>query len=341
MRATPPRRQANLKMIAERTGVSLMTVSRTLRGGGPVAPATAEKIRKVAEELRYRPNRLVEGLRTGRTGLVAAVLPSSLGYYEHALRSIESSLDRIGSSVILNLVARDFGPEAMREESDRLHRCIALRVDGIILRPVNDDANAIYFKEVVERGVPLVVIDRKLPDFQCDFVGNDDRAGGGAAAAQLLSRGCRNLAVLHAGSKISTSRERREGFLSAARESGAHATELDCGSFLPPPGILLDFFGSPSSQGIDGVFAVGDHLARAAIHALRASGRSCPGDTKVVGFGNLTHIDPGAPRLATFDQHPGQVGSEAVKLLTERLEHPGKPPRSIYLPAEFVPGDTL
>lgn len=336
-----PKRQASLKMIAERTGVSMMTVSRTLRGGGPVAPATAEKIRKVAEELRYHPNRLVEGLRTGRTGLVAAVLPASLGYYEQALRAIEFSLDLQGSSVILNLISRDFGPEAMKEEIDRLHRCIALRVDGIILRPVNDDANAIYFKEVVERGVPLVVIDRKLPDFQCDFVGSDDRSGGESAAAQLLSRGCKNLLVLHAGSKISTSRERREGFLSAVRESGARASDLDCGSFLPPLETLMDFFGNSSSKSIDGVFAVGDHMARAALHAIRASGRSCPADIKMIGFGNLTHIDPGAPRLATFNQHPEQIGSEAVRLLTEKLGNPGRPPRSVYLPAEFVPGDTL
>lgn len=335
------RRQANLKMIAERTGVSLMTVSRTLHGGGPVAPATAEKIRKVAEELRYHPNMLVQGLRTGRTGLVATILPSSLGFYESTLRAIESSLDHQGSSVLLNLVSRDFGPEAMKEEIDRLHRCIGLRVDGIILRPVNDDANAIYFKEVVERGVPLVVIDRKLPDFPCDFVGTEDRGGGESAAFQLLARGCKNLVVLHAGLKVSTSRERREGFLSSVRESGVRATELDCGSFLPPLELLVDFFDNSCSKSIDGVFAVGDHLARAAHHAIRLSGRACPADIKIVGFGNLAQPDPGAPRIATFDQHPEQIGVEAVRLLTERLDNPGRPPRSVYLPAEFIPGDTL
>lgn len=328
-------------MIAERTGVSLMTVSRTLHGGGPVAPATAEKIRKVAEELRYHPNMLVQGLRTGRTGLVATVLPSSLGFYEHALRSIESSLDRMGSSVLLNLVSRDFGPEAMKEEIDRLHRCIGLRVDGIILRPVNDDANAVYFKEVVERGVPLVVIDRKLPDFPCDFVGTDDRAGGESAAAQLVSKGRKNIVILHAGVKVSTSRERREGFLSAVRAAGVRAAELDCGSFQPPLELLVDYFASSSSKSIDGVFAVSDHLARAALHAIRLSGRTCPADIGIMGFGNLPHIDPGAPRIATLNQHPEQIGAEAVRLLSERLDNPGRPPRSVYLPAEFVPGDTL
>lgn len=336
-----PSRQASLKIIAEQTGLSMMTVSRTLRGMNSVAPETAAKIRKVAESLRYRPNKLVEGLRTGRTGMIAAVLPTTLGFYEAALRSIESSLDKLGCSLILNMVSKDYGQDAMREELRRLHRCIDLRVDGVILRPVNDDANAVYFTEVVERGMPLVVIDRKLPDFDCDFVGSEDRGGGAAAAHKLLSLGCRNLALLHAGARISTSRERREGFLAEAQGSGASVCELDCGGFRADTGSLTDFFQSSAAQSVDGIFAVGDLLARDALQVLRNLGRQCPRDFKVLGFGHLLQNDPAAIRLATFDQHPSQIGEEAVRLLMDRLDNPGKPPRSVLLPAAFVAGDTL
>lgn len=334
-------RQASLKIIAEQTGVSMMTVSRTLRGLNSVAPETAAKIRKVAESLRYRPNKLVEGLRTGRTGMIAAVLPTTLGFYEEALRSIESSLDKLNCSLILNMVAQDFGQDAMREELRRLHRCIDLRVDGVILRPVNDDANAVYFNEVMERGMPLVVIDRKLPDFECDFVGTDDRSGGGAAARKLLSAGCRHLALLHAGTRISTSRERREGFLAATQNSGASVCELDCGSFLADRTQLTGFFESGAAKSVDGIFAVGDLLARDTIQVLKGLGRECPRDFKVLGFGRLLLNDPSSVRLATFDQHPGQIGEEAVRLLMDRLDNPGKPPRSVHLPAAFVAGETL
>jgi len=334
------KRPANLKLIADQAGVSMMTVSRTLRGRSGVAVNTAEKIHKLARDMGYRPNKLVEGLRTGRSSIVAVVMPSSLDFYENALREIESSLDAKGCALILNLISRDFGRDAMREEIRRLERCLEFRVDGIILRPVNDDANAIYFNEVLNRGVPLVVLDRKLPDFDSDFVGTDNIAGGAAAAARLVAKGCGNLLVMHAGDKISTSRERRDGFKAAAHKAGVKVTELDCGGFNPSHDFLNLYFAQKASRDIDGVFAVGDHLGRAALRAIRASGLSCPGHVKLIGFGNLAHNDPDASRLATFDQHPHLMGSEAVKLLMERLENPKKPYQSVHIPIQFIEGET-
>lgn len=317
-----------------------MTVSRTLRGEQTVAEETAAKIRKVAAELKYRPNKLVEGLKTGRTCMAATVMPATLGFYEEALRTIESSLDIKGYSLVLNLISGHFGRDAMREEIRRLHRCIELRVDGIILRPVNDDANAFYFNEVLDRGVPLVVIDRKLPNFICDFVGTNDLAGGEAAAHKLIEKGCRNLLVLHAGEKISTSRERRDGFLAAARAVGIKVDQLDCGGFNPSPELLNIYFSHPAAKEVDGIFGVNDEIARAALRSLRIAGRSCPEQVKILGFGHVVQKDPDARRITSFEQHPGMIGSEAVKLLMERMENPGKPYRSVYVPIHFIEGET-
>lgn len=341
MKTTTTVRQPGLKKIAELSGLSMMTVSRALRGHTTVAPDTAKKIRDIAETLRYRPNRLVHSLRTGRSSLVAAVLPSSLGFYEPALRSIEHSLDSRGCSLILNLIPGDYGQDAMREEIRRLHRCIELRVDGIILRPVNDDANAVYFSEAIERRVPMVVIDRRLPDFTSDFVGTDDFAGGEAAARQLLSRGCRNPAILHAGDRVSSSRERKNGFLKGIAESGATALSIDCGDFHASAEFLSEAFRQPSAKDIDGVFAISDSLALAALDVLENSGKACPDKVKILGFGRFEQQARSSRRLASFDQHVGLLGTEAVGLLMERLANPSRPFRSILIPASFTDGDTL
>lgn len=272
--------------------------------------------------------------------MAAAVMPAKLGFYEDALRSIESSLDTKGYTLLLNLISGDQGRDAMREEIRRLHRCLELRVDGIILRPVNDDANAMYFSEVVERGVPLVVIDRKLPDFSSDFVGTDDTAGGEAAAKKLIEKGCKSLLVIHAGEKVSTSRERRDGFIAAARSAGVKVDELDCGDFKPSLEFLSIYLRQPVANDIDGIFSINDDIARHVLRALRVVGRSCPEQVKLIGFGHVPQSDTDAARLATFDQHAGAIGVEAVKLLMERLENPGKPFKSIYIPLQFIEGET-
>jgi len=334
-------RQPGLKQIAELAGVSMMTVSRALRGESTVSPDTVTKILAVASSLRYRPNRLVQGLRTGRTNLVAAMLPASLGYYEEALRAIEHALDEKGQSLLLNLVPGDYGRDAMREEIRRIHRCTEMRVDGIILRPVNDDANAIYFREAIERHISMVVIDRRLPDFTSDFVGSDDFAGGEAAARQLVSRGCRSVAVLHAGEKVSTSRDRKNGFLKAARESGATTFSLDCLDFRISKNALAEILRTLPVSEIDGVFGITDDLAASALEILEDSGRSCPDKVKILGFGKAPHVPYRGRRMATFDQHADLIGVEAVSLLLQRIDNPSRPFRSVLLPADFNDGDTL
>lgn len=341
MKTNSQPRQASLKKIAELSGVSMMTVSRALRGVDVVAPDTAKKIRDIAETLRYRPNRLVLSLRTGRTTLVSAVLPNPIGFYEGALRSIEESLDSRGCSLILNLVPGHYGRDAMREEIRRLHRCIELRVDGIILRPVNDDANAIYFSEAIERQIPMVVIDRCLPDFTSDFVGTDEFSGGEAAARELISRNCRNLAILHTGDRVSCSRGRKNGFLKAAADAGIPVQSIDCGDFEASTEFLAEAFRQPEAKGIDGVFAITDTIAHSALQVLEDLGKTCPDQVKLLGFGRCENQAPLRRRIASFDQHIGLVGTEAVELLMERLSNPSRSFRSVLIPATFVDGDTI
>lgn len=338
--SSPPSTKANLKQLAEMTGVSMMTVSRALRGDKLVAEKTAKKILKAAEQIRYRPNRLVLGMRSGRTDLLAAIMPAGFGFYGDVLCGVEDRACNEGKGLLLNLVKEHRGPDAKREELRKLHRCIEMRVDGIILRPVNDDANAIYFNEVVERGVPIVVVDRELPDFPSDFVGTDNFAGGRDAARHLIKRGCRNLLVAYAGRQVSTSRDRLDGFIEHAKSAGVAVAGFDFGQFHPEQVMLDTFFAKKKNQAYDGIFAVGDHLARIAISALERNGILCPGQVKVVGFGNLPVADSSSRRITTFDQNPREMGECAVRLLLQRCENKEIAFQRILVPHQLVKGQT-
>jgi LacI family transcriptional regulator len=340
-KVSPSAAPATIQQIAEATGVSLMTVSRALNGKGLVAPKTESRILKVAQALRYRPNRLVHGLRTGQTSLIAAFFPADLGFYQPILRGVEKSLDAGGYFLLLNLIEQNQGLEAMREELRRLHRCLDMRIDGLILHPVNDDANAIYFQEIMQRKIPLVAVDRELPDFPCDFVGSDNVKGGAEAARRLWAAGSRRLLVLFAGFRVSASRDRRQGFLDEAERLGAEVRPVDCHDWEPSVESLTHLLQQPSARNVDGIFAVSDVVAERAWRALRALGRRCPQDVKIIGFGCLSRAEGWTPRLASFDQQPVTVGMEATRLLLERIKNPALPPRVLRMPTFFVPGDSL
>lgn len=328
-----------MRQIADRAGVSIMTVSRVMSGSCRVSEDTAQRVQKIADELKYRPNQLVKGMQTGKTGLIGVIMPSEFAFYGNVLTGIHDALQEREASVLLSLVHGDLGKDVVEEERQRLLRLVDLRVEGIILRPTFDEASPVYFEEIKQRHIPLVVVDRQLPNYPCDFVGTDDLQVGNEAAQQLISKGCRDLLVLGAGDVVSTSRLRVQGFLEGARRhSGVKARLLDCGEFSKDNGRLRPFLAQPENAGIDGVFAVSDYLALIVRDVMVEQGKSIPGDISLIGCGNLLHGEWARKNLSTFDQQRKLIGQRAVELLEGRIKNKPSRVRSRkeLIPAKFM-----
>lgn len=336
-----PVERASMKVIADEVGLSMMTVSRVLSGNGVVAPATAQKIQKVAERLKYRPNRLVRAVKTGRSGLIGVVMPSGLGsFYGGVLSGIHDYFAGQDTSILLSQVHGDQGEGAIEDELKALHRLIEMRVDGIILRPANDEATPHYFEEILDRGMPLVVIDRYLPSFPCDFVGTDDVGGGEEAASRLLARGLKNLLLITAGDMVGTSRDRAMGFRNHLKSSGADVTldSLACPSFSPNEDLILKHLRA-SGKPVDGIFAISDSLGLGCFRALRKLNRRIPEDVALVGFGAVGASDGYTFPFSTFDQHPEIIGKSSGELLDKRIANNGSrvlPKQTVRLQASFI-----
>jgi LacI family transcriptional regulator len=333
--------RASMKMIAREVGVSLMTVSRAMNKTGYVAAETARRIQEVADRIQYRPNRLVRGMQTGRTGLVGVVMPAGLGFYSGVLDGIHDHLSERDAGLLLSLVHGNWEKRAIDEEQKILHRLIELRVDGIILRPANDEATDLYFDEIVQRGVPIVVIDRRVPKFACDFVGTDDAAGGEMAAATLLARGRKNFLLVTAGNRFSPSRDRAKGFRdTVAAASGATSLDiLEFPSFTHNENEILEFLTARGSK-VDGIFAVNDNMALGCKRALLKLGRRIPEDVSIIGFGAVAMGDGYFVPVSTFDQHPDLIGRTASEMLFARIDRKSDanavPPKTVRLAATFV-----
>lgn len=334
-----------MKVIAEEVGVSMMTVSRVLSGKGAVAPATAQKVQKVAERCKYRPNRLVRAVKSGRSGLIGVVMPSGLGsFYGSVLSGIHDYFAGQDTSILLSQVHGNQGEGAIEDELKALHRLIETRVDGIILRPVNDEASPHYFEEILERGVPLVLIDRYLSNFPCDFVGTDDLAGGGEAASRLLARGLKNLLLVTAGDMVATSRDRAIGFRNFLSNSGSDVAfdTLACPSFSPNEDLILEHLRA-STNPVDGIFAISDTLGIGCFRALRKLNRRIPEDVALTGFGAVGASDGYTFPFSTFDQHPHSIGKNAAELLDKRISNKGSrdlPKQSLRIQASFIDLET-
>ena len=156
---------ASLKDIAETAGCSVSTVSRVLKNKGEIAPATRKKILAIADQFGYHDNRLIYGIRTGRTQTIGLVCDFGNPFFQRIAHGIELELKKEDYLVIFS----------SNEENDQktLKRLVEQRVDGVILVPRNDFADTEYFRDVISRGLPIITIDRKTPA-NVDYVGSDD-----------------------------------------------------------------------------------------------------------------------------------------------------------------------
>jgi LacI family transcriptional regulator len=320
------RGRANLRQIAEELGVSMMTVSRGLRRSSEVSTVTRERILAAAERLKYRPNRVVNAFKTGRTGLVGVMVRPSKLYRCDLIEGIHDELVAAGILPLMHFSRT--GGEAARDTAELgcLHRLLDQRVDGIVFWPSDETVPNHYLEEVWKRGVPLVAVDRRLPHTRADFSGTDDVAGGRLAAEHLLGLGHRQLAILGGEPWVSTYADRRQGFLEAATVHNAAATnddhvvvceQVECRneSCLDEAHGLLSRVNRPTA-----VFAVSDVLAAHVYEAAASLGLTVGGDVSVLGYADIPEAGFLRPRLSTVRQDFHAIGRNAARLLLDRIE---------------------
>lgn len=328
-------RQPTLGSIAQETGVSITTVSRILSGKklGNFSQETIARVKAIAEEQRYRPNRLVHGMQTGQTGLVGVMMPAHGGFYGRVLAGVHDELVISERAPIVLWTRHDAVAQEGRSELEQIHTLVDLRVEGIILKPIFDAASDEYLHEIFERHIPLVVVDRALPKIRANFVGNDDHSGVAAILEHLLGLGHRQIGYYGPETMVSTGAERYDAF---------------CSGLLRKKGITVlthltpDWHASPESaeellkQGPTAVVAVNDDFAHAIYVAADRLGLKIPDDLSVTGYGNAAVSEFFHPPLTTVDQHPYEIGRCAARRLLSQIRHPSEPKRKELLPADLL-----
>ena len=121
-----------LKDIAQRAGLSIMTVSKALRDEPDVSATTKTRIKLLAQQMGYVPDSTAQGLRTRRTKLFGLVVSSMTNpIYSRVVLAIEERAYALGYDVLLAHTLNI--PE--REEAC-LRRLLSRRVDGLFISPV-------------------------------------------------------------------------------------------------------------------------------------------------------------------------------------------------------------
>jgi LacI family transcriptional regulator len=333
--------QPTLAQVAAESGVSVSAVSRILAGKklDTFLPDTVARVKAAAEKFRYRPNRLVRGIQTGRTGLIGVVIPAYNDFYGMVMAGIHDHLAEHDRSPVVLWSAADAVGQQGRTELEQIHSLVDLRVEGIILKPVFDAASDQYMHEIIERNIPLVVVDRALPRVHACFAGSDDDAAMAKLLDFLKSLGHRSIAYCGPATTVSTGVQRLQSFrVFLAQEPSLQGREFLTKEWQMHIGEAEAFLRGAGDVTV--VVAVNDWFAHAVCEAAKLLGRRVPQDLSVIGYGNLPFSTYMTPALTTVEQHPYEIGRSAARRLLTRIEKPSESCRKVLIPPDLIVRDS-
>jgi LacI family transcriptional regulator len=325
-----------LKDIAEDLGVSIITVSKVLRGHSDISEETRQRVLKRMKEMNYQPNLAARALVTGRTLTIGLVVPDlTHPFFALIARGIHFTLRRKGYGLLITTSLDN--PEIEKQEINNL---ISRRVDVLIVASAQQTAES--FHSLEEQKIPYILIDRNFPGLNANFVGVDDVAIGMMATQHLLELGCRRIAHLR-GPEVSTSRGRLEGYKKALTAWKLVPSEdyIVGGQFGDTDAIeggfqmmqqLLKRKPKP-----DGLFCFNDPIALGALRALSVEGLRVPLDIAVIGCGNFLYSEFLRIPLSSVDQNSEFIGERTAKLALSLVG--GKAPlhpKSLLVPPQLI-----
>jgi LacI family transcriptional regulator len=329
---------STIRDVAERAGVSTMTVSRVINRSGYISQETRERVELAIAELGYVPNTLARSLRFKQTKTLALVLTDITNpFFTTIARGVEDVASENGFSVIFCNT-----DESPAEEAEQLTVLVQKQTDGVLLVPAHSAAEPLAFLR--KQKMPVVVLDRRVPGGGVDVVRGDSERGAYDLVRLLLGLGHRRIAVLSGPEEVSTAADRVAGYRRALEETGIaeksaliqHGPLTQAGGYAMTQRVL-QLEPSPTA-----LFAANNFIAIGAYRALRDAGLRVPEDMALVAFDDLPPAMVMDPFLTVAAQPAYEMGRKATELLLSRLAGnrlAGNGPegyQEIILPTELI-----
>ncbi len=329
-RAAPTR--ATLSDVARRAGVSDITVSRVVRGQGPIAPATRERVLGAVQALGYIPNRSASALASSASRLVGIVLPSlANAVMAELVQGLNQGLvaGRFQSAIAVS------NHDPVLEE-DLVGAMLAWQPAALVLAGLeHSDATRALLRAARIRVVEVLDTDGRGLD---SVVGFSHHAAGAASARHLLARGRRRVGYVgHAEDVDLRAGKRRAGFAAILHANGLdwHGSEVAPGPSSALAGRTALARLLARTPDLDAAYFSNDDMAVGGLFHCLAEGVAVPARLALFGFNGL-ELGQAAPLpLSTIATPRTRIGQEAARLLREAA-----PPQVLDLGFQLIEGAT-
>ena len=316
-----------IKDIAKLAGVSHTTVSRALNDSPLISQRTKAKIKTIAETLNYTPNYNAKSLvldRSYNIGLFFSTITqgTSSSFFFEVVKGVNNVIHK-GFNLIVSGI----------DEYADLNAINNKHFDGIIImsQSTKDDY---FIYNILEKKIPIVVLNREVPDAHVINILSDDRNGVQNAVEYLISEGHRDIALIEGREGFKSSYERREGFVQALinhnipiRKDYIVEGKYDMESGYRAMNQLLSLTNIPTA-----VFCSNDDMAVGAIKAIVNEGLRVPEDISIIGFDDNIFSSFLTPALTTIKKPIEEISTKGAEKLLKLIDDKMLENERIYVP---------
>ena len=325
-----------MKDIAEKIGVSTVTVSKALSDKEGVSYELKEKIKKLAEEMGYRFNTAARSMKDGLSYNVGVIIPERFtglnqSFYLHFYQTISKVLEKQGYYGILHILR----PED--EEDFTLPRIYSeQKVDGfIILGQINKG----YIQKLQSIELPTVFVDFYDDHAKIDAVITDNFYGAYELTNYLIRSGHEKIAYVGNIYSTSSIQDRFLGYYKSLLEHGIKLNEAFIINDRDAEGTYIEI---ELPEQLPTAFVCNcDQVAHNLINKLKELGYSIPDDFSVVGFDNDIYATISEPKLTTVEVDIKEMSKIAVEFICEKINSSDKKHDRVQVKGKIIFRDSV
>lgn len=299
---------STIKDVAKVAGCSISTVSYSLNNDKRIPDITADRIKKIAEEIGYFPSAAARNLKKRNTDTVLVAISDFGGPVYHALLDgIHYQLAKSGYTMIVST-----GVSSNNLLKERT-------TDGAIITDIHIADESLI--QLAKNFRPIIVLDRRLKDINIYNMTIDNHTAMYLLTKDILSKGYSKISYVHGVKDTYDNQSRYSGFLSALKEAEKSVYSEYYGNFTKPSGIEIGHLVLKESNPPDMLVCANDEMAIGIMETLQKNGKSIPLDMGISGFDDIEMASYMLPQLSSIKidhfEWGKTVASTLIKLLKE------------------------
>lgn len=318
------------KEIAKELNVSIMTVSKALRGHSDISGEMTRRVLEEAEKHSYVPNLLARDLLKQKSDVIGFIFPDiTFDYAQNIMDGAKSVLKDYGYRTLIGLTSW-----SIEEEESEVDIMLQRKMDGIVCQPISDHSE--HFRKVIANNRPLVFVGNCLGDCPgASWIGLDGEDATNQMMGHLFDLGHRRIAFV-APDNIETSRSMQPRLEAYKSFHSAHGMSLDesliCLANLGETSNIYQILEPmmKSKTPPTAILCASDVIAYEVMHTLMNMGLKIPSDVSVAGMYGLSMSAYEMISLTTIELDAKIIGEMAADVIIRQLKN-GKCSQNVKL----------